>query len=227
MKRIASTLLALAIFAAAGCSSNDLGTGANTVDREFAKPASDVWDASVKSAQSMDLCLSTDDHDQLGGELVASRANGQEVRIWVRSMDEKRSRVSVRVEPGDRAFALMLYEKIAEKLGLGEAKAAFLGGNSAEGTYVMDLAVAMLTARRTLRSIEVTITEDEAHANWARVDGRQKDSTPVRVRIDRIEDQKLKVTFIAGNERSADHKAFAQRMKDEFDTRTQIKGASY
>jgi hypothetical protein len=202
-----------------------LGTGANTIDRAFSKPASDVWEASVKSAESMELCLSSDDHDQFGGELIASRANGLEVRIWVRSMDEKRSRVSVRVEPGDRALALLLYERIAENLGLGEAKAALLGGNSAEGVYVMDLGVAMLTARRTLRWVEVTITDHEPHADWAKIDGRTKDSTPVRIRIDRMDDRKVKITFIAGNERSDDHQAFARRMKDAFDT-VQIQGAS-
>ena len=34
------------------------------------------------------------------------------------------------------------------------------------------------------------------------------------------------VTFIAGNERGDDHKAFAQRMKDEFELMTQSKEAS-
>ena len=102
MKRVTPNRLAALLFLAAGCQSNDLGSGANTLDRAFSKPASDVWEASVKSAESMELCRSSDDHDAFGGELIANRANGQEVRVWVRSMDEKRSRVSIRVEPGDR-----------------------------------------------------------------------------------------------------------------------------
>jgi hypothetical protein len=215
-----------AAFLLASCQSNDLGSGANTVDRDFAKPAADVWKASVKSAEAMDLKVVGDAHDQFGGELVACRANGEPVRIWVKSVDDKHSQVSVRVEPGNHAMAVMLQEKIAAKLGLGEAKTALLGGNSVEGTYATDLVLATGAAKRTLRNLGVTITDEESHAPWARIDGRMKDSTPVRIRIDRIEDEKMKVTFIAGNERGDDHKAFAQRMKDEFELMTQSRESS-
>ena len=210
-----------ALLLAASCRSNDLGSGANTVDRDFAKPASEVWKASVKSAESMDLKIVSDAHDRFGGELVACRANGDPVRIRVRSLDDKHSQVSVRVEPGDHAMALMLQERIAGKLGLGEAKAALLGGNSTEGVYATDLVLAFGAARRTLKSLQVEILDEESHPEWARLDGRMKDSTPVRIRIDRLEDLKTKVTFIAGNEGSDDHKAFAQRMKDEYELMTQ------
>ena len=225
MKRL-SRLWIPAAFLLASCQTNDLGSGANTVDRDFAKPASDVWKASVKSAESMDLKIVNDAHDRFGGELVACRANGEPVHVWVRSLDEKHTQVSVRVEPGDHGMALMLQERIAEKLGLGEAKTALLGGNSVEGVYATDVVLAAGAARRALRSLGVTLTDEESHAPWARVDGRMKDSTPVRIRIDRIEDEKTKVTFIAGNERGDDHKAFALRMKEEFEIMTQARESS-
>jgi hypothetical protein len=226
MKRLSRVWIPAAFLLAAACQSNDLGSGANTVDRDFAKPASDVWKASVKSAESMGLTVVGDSHDQFGGELVACRANGDPVRVWVRSVDDTHSQVSVRVEPGDHSMALMFQERIAEKLGLGEAKAALLGGNSVEGVYATDLVLATGAARRTLKALQVTIKDEESHAQWSRIDGRQKDSTPVRIRIDRIEDEKTKVTFIAGNERGDDHKAFALRMKEEFETMTQTRESS-
>jgi len=226
MKRLLWTGIPALLLLAAACRSNDLGSGANTVDREFAKPAPEVWKASVKSVEAMDLKVSSDLHDRFGGELVANRASGEEVRVWVRSLDQKRSQVSVRVEPGDRPLAHLLQERIAEKLGLGEARSGLLGGNSTEGCYPMDLGTAMTTARRTLRSLQVTITDHESHAEWAKIDGRMQDSTPVRIRIDKVDEEKLNVTFIAGNEKSEDNKAFATRMKEEFETLTHVKGSS-
>jgi len=226
MKRLSRVWIPAALLLAAACQSNDLGSGANTVDRDFAKPAPEVWKASVKTAESMDLKVVGDAHDRFGGELVACRANGDPVRVWVRSVDDQHSQVSVRVEPGDHAMAVMFQERIAEKLGLGEAKAALLGGNSVEGIYATDLVLATGAARRTLRSLQVTLTDEESHAQWARLDGRLKDSTPVRIRIDRLEDEKTKVTFIAGNERGDDRKAFAQRMKEEYETMTKTQESS-
>jgi len=178
----------------------------------------------VETAESTELCLTIDDHDQFGGELVAGRESGPEVHIRVRSLDEKHSRVSVRVKPVALALASSLQERIAEKLSLGEARRLLLGGNVAEGVYRMDLDVAIWTARRALRTLEVTITTDEVYPEGARIDGRLKDSTPVRIRIDRTQDQKMKVTFIAGDERADDQQAFARRLKEEYESRTNIKG---
>jgi hypothetical protein len=226
MKRMVQAWMSVGVLLAAGCQSNDLGSGVNTVDREFTKPASIVWSASLKSVESMDLAVSSQAHDRLGGEIVARRGAGSLVRVWVKALDEKHSQVSVRVEPGERALATLLQERIAEKLGLGEARSGLLGGNSTDGVYCADLAVSMLSARRALRSLQVTITEDATHAQWARIDGRLKDSTPVRIQIDQVEDQKTKVTFIAGNEKSEDNKAFAHRMKEEYETIAEIKGSS-
>jgi len=224
MRPMSAILLVVALGA---CRSNDLGSGANTVDREFALSADDVWQASVKAAESMSLRISRNAHDKFGGEFVACRANGDEVRVEVRSLDERHSRVSARVEPGDRTLATMLQERIAEKLGLAEAKAALLGGNTVEATYTTDLGVALLSARRAFRALDVTLTDEETHAEWARIDGRLKDSTPVRIRVDQVEQCRMRVTFICGNARSDDHRDFARRMKDEYEAASTPKASSY
>ena len=223
MRRTIPALASAALLILGSCRENDLGTGANTVDREFSKPAHDVWKASVKSAEAMDLAISSDRHDEFGGELVASRANCNEVHVWVKSLGEKRSQVSVRVEPGDRALATLLQERIAEKLGLGEAKSGFLRGNSLEGTYATELSLSMLAARRTFRTLEVALTGEETHADWARFDGRRSDSTPVRIRMEQIDPAKVRVSFISGNEKSEDNKDFARRLKEEYEAASQLK----
>ena len=223
MRSTIPALASAAFLILASCRGNDLGTGANTVDREFSRPAQDVWKASVKSAEAMDLRISCETHDDLGGEIMASRANGDEVRISIRSLSEKSSQVSVRVEPGDPALATMLQERIAKKLGLGEARTGLFGGNSLEGTYDTPLILSMLAARRALRAVDVTLTGDETHADWATIDGRRPDSTPVRIRMDQVDPAKVRVTFIAGNEKSEDNKAFARRMKVDYEAASQPK----
>ena len=210
----AATLAALFL---TSCAGNDLGSGANTIDREYAKPASEIWSASLKSAESAKLTLRSERHDKMGGEIVACRANGDEVRIDVISLTENTSRVSVRVGPGDRNLASMLQERIAEKAGLGAAKTGPFGGNSLESTCVADFDASVTMARRTLSSLGVTATGEEMHASNATIDGRLKDSTPVRIRVEKADDQKIRVTFIAGNEKNDDNKQFAQKMKDEFE----------
>ncbi|MBI3856824.1 MAG: hypothetical protein HY293_14140 [Planctomycetes bacterium] len=220
MKQTLSIWLSASLLALLACGENDLGSGVNTVDREFSKTAPEVWAAAVKSTEKADLKISSDAHDKLGGELVACRAGGTEVRIWVKGLDERSSRVSVRVEPGDRALAIMIQERIAENLGLGEARAALFGGNSLEGTYATPPDLCLSSARRVFSTLKVTPTDEETHAAWSRIDGRLRDSTPVRIRFDKVDSSQTRVNFTAGNEKTEDNKAFVHRMKDEFELMT-------
>ncbi len=204
-----------------GCRGNDLGTGANTVDREYSKSAVDVCKAVLESAESAKLNVLSDKRDQLGGELLASRGDGKQVRIVVKSLSEKSSRVSVRVEPGDRDLANMLQERIAGQLGMGVATTGWwFGGNSLDATYHADLASCMISARRTLTALVQNSKDEEVHATWCQIDGRLKDSTPLRIRMEMVGDKKTRtqVRFIVGNTKSEDNLVFAQRMKDEFET---------
>lgn len=224
MKTAMLAILSTALAAGIGCRGNDLGTGANTVEREYARPAAEVWTAALKSAESADLRILNDRHDRLGGDLIAERGNGNSVRILVKSLDEKNSHVSVRVEPGDRDLANLLQERIAARVGLGEATTGIFGGNSLDGTYAADLDSCMTSARRVYLVLKVTATDEESHPTWSKIDGRLKDSTPVRIRMEKTDDACTRVTFIAGNSKSEDNKAFAQKMKDEFESTTRPGG---
>ena len=138
----------------------------------------------------------------------------------MKSLDERNSRVSVRVEPGDRALAIMIQESIAEHLGLGEAKAGIFGGNTLEGIYATSFDLCLHSARRVYLTLKVIPTDEEYHATWTRIDGRLRDSTPVRIRIEKFEGSQTRVIFTAGNENNEDNKAFVHRMKDEFEIMT-------
>jgi hypothetical protein len=225
MKNLISMILVLSIVPLSACRETDLGTGTNTVDREYSKPAPEACKAALQSAESADFKVLSDKHDQLGGELVVSRGDGKEVRILVKSLDEKSSRVSVRVEPGDRDLANLMHERIAGNLGMGTATAGWwFGGNSLDATYPTDLASCMTSARRTIVSLAQNSKDEVTHATWCQIDGRLKDSTPVRIKMERLEDKKTGVRFIVGNTKSEDNKAFAQKMKDEFETTTRPAG---
>lgn len=225
MRTLSLAMLGAALGSLAACHGHDLGSGVNTVDREFSRPVSETWTASVRTAEAADLKVWSDLHDRLGGELVAVRANGNEVRIRVASIDERSSRVSVRVEPGDRDLALMLQERIADRVGLGEAKSGLFGGHSIEATYAADLQGCGTSARRTFAVLRVTAIRDEVHAAWSQIDGRLRDSTPVRIRMEKEDDLKTRVIFIAGNEKTDDTQAFVRRMKGEFDATTRLEGS--
>jgi hypothetical protein len=220
MKSLKLTLTLGALAAAlTACRDRDLGTGVNTLDREYDKPAAETLKAAVKSVEAAGLKVESQPADQFGGDLVARRAKGDEVRVKVKSLDDHRSLVTVRVEPGDRDLAKLIHERIADHVGLGQAKAGVFGGNSLEGEYFSDPTSCLKTAKRVFEVLQVEPVSEESHATWSRIDGRLKGSTPVRMRMERSDTGKTRVEFIAGNDKNEDNKAFVWRMKEEFESK--------
>lgn len=216
MKRLIVTVSALAL-ALAACRERDLGTGLNTVDREYSKPVGDVWNAAVESVKSADMRIESESHDDLGGQIVARRADNTEVRIDIKSIDKNNTKVSVRAGPGDVDMANLIHERIADRMGLGEAKGGLFGGNSLEGDYNNNLQACINAARACYKALNITVTNEETHDAWAQVDGRRTEGqTPCRIKCEK-DDEKTHVTFIVGNDKSDDNKAFVQRLKEEFE----------
>lgn len=208
----------LALAALAACRSNDLGTGVNTLDRSYSKPAGDTWKAAVAAVEAADLRIERKSNDAMGGEIVARRADCNEVRISVKAQDDRNSTVAVRVDPGDRDLAAMLHERIADRLGMGKARSSLLGGGASDTVvYCCDLPESVRAARKAYAALDIGVTDEESHATWVRLDGRLKDSTPVQIRMEEKEGGKTQVVFIAGNTRNEDMKLIARRLKDEFE----------
>lgn len=219
------TVLVLTLSSGA-CRKNDFVAGPDTVNREYSRPASEVYKVALQSAESAGFTLRTETRDRLGGDFVATRDDGKEVRILVRSLDEKSSLVSVRVEAGDRDLAEGMQDRISGNLGIGNARTGWwiFGGDSIEAMYDSDLASCMDSARRTAAALAWNGKEEELHATWGQIDGRWRDSTPVRIKMERAEDGRTRVSFLVGNARSHDNRAFAQRMKFEFDSIALVAG---
>ena len=61
MKNLRMAAPALLALAAAACHHHDLGTGMNTVDREYARPVGKTWSASIHSAKGAGLDVFADE----------------------------------------------------------------------------------------------------------------------------------------------------------------------
>lgn len=203
-------------------SKKDWGTGLNTVERKYNKPATETYDAAVSALKAYDLTVDRDRHDEMGGEITGRRADGRKVNVKVDAIDKNNSRASVRVEPGDANLSQMIHEKMADKLGMGTAKSALLGGNTLDGYYDEDLKTAMEAAERTATKLGWTVVHKEFKDDEARVDARVEDSTPVSFKIERTNDKRGRthVTFVAGRGKTDQSKTLLSRMHDEFDRQT-------
>ena len=191
----------------------------NTVERRYGKPVDKVWDAAVAAVKSCELRIDTDRHDDLGGELIGRRADGHRVSITLSAVDKTSSRASIRVEPGNRELADVVHERIAEKLGIGEAKAAFLGGNTVDAVYPLDFPRALAAADRSAKALKFIVTGQETRDDGAQLDARTADSTPVRFKMTHASSPEgaTTVTFIAGHGKTDLSKTLIAQMKTEFD----------
>jgi Protein of unknown function (DUF3568) len=103
--------------ALASCKSSDIGTGINTVDRDYSASVKDAHEAALKTLQDDNLQIESDKADSLGANIVAKRgASDDKVLVDIKGKEKGKSSVSVRVQPGDKAQATMLQDHIEEKL---------------------------------------------------------------------------------------------------------------
>jgi len=123
-------ILLTAVLLSAGCepgapsvpATRDLGTGLNTVDREYARPPADLVEAALRALPALELKVESEKRDALGGEIVARRATGSKVTVVVKGAAPGTCSVSVRVDPGDRNLANLVHDRIALEPGGAEPK---------------------------------------------------------------------------------------------------------
>src|SRR5687768_17818731 len=78
--------------------SSDKGAVAEPLERQYGKPADKVWDATLSAMKSFDLRIDVDRHDELGGEIIARRADGRRVTANVASVDKTLTKVAIRAD---------------------------------------------------------------------------------------------------------------------------------
>ncbi len=225
MKHAIVGLVGTIVLAACGGAPETPGTSSDRsgpvepVERLYGKPADEVWNATLAAMKSFDLKIDVDRHDDLGGEIIARRADGRRVTANLASVDKTATKVAIRADRTSPEAASQLHERIADKLGLGEAKAALFGGNTLDGPYSTDFGGALAAADRACKKLGFIVTGREAHDTWAQLDARTADSTPLRFRMDRRDDPGAPTTvkFIAGRGKTDDSKRLVSQMKSEFE----------
>jgi hypothetical protein len=203
----------------------DYGTGLNTVDKKYAKPAPMVYDAAVAAVKHFDLEVEQNRGDSLGGEVVARRAGGDRVTVKVRSLDANTSSASVRVEPGNRNMAEMIHARMASEVGLGTAKTGWLGGgNVLSSTYAAALPACAAAAENACRKLNLNVTGRDVQPAEGHVEARSETSIPVRVNLTRKDETRTAAEFVAGSEKTPEGKALVERLKAEFDAQLAPRG---
>jgi hypothetical protein len=131
MKTTAMILATVFAVALSGCGKSDdelapkktdFGTGLNTIEKTYDATPPRLFEVVSSSLQSYGLIVDSDRHDDLGGEIMARRADGSKVTAKITARDEASSEVSIRVAPGNRNLAEMIHARIAEKVAALEAK---------------------------------------------------------------------------------------------------------
>src|SRR5438045_4394991 len=94
MKNVFVSLACAILLAACGGSPNPGGTSAEKdaaltpVERKYGMPANKVFDATLSAFKSMELRIDVDRHDDLGGEIIARRADGRRVTANLASLSK-------------------------------------------------------------------------------------------------------------------------------------------
>lgn len=227
-RRILPALPALLLLAV-GCgggpsdgptSQRDFGTGLNTLERKYAKPAGLVFDAAVAALKHFDLDVEQDRGDALGGEVIARRASGDRATIKVRLIDAHTSAAAVRVEPGNRHMAELIHQRIAAELGLDAARSGWFGGGNVESaTFGAPLAAAADAAEQACRALNLQVTARDVQPTTGRIEARSQTSIPVRIELARRDDARTDADIVAGASKTAEGKALVERIKADMAAR--------
>jgi hypothetical protein len=198
----------------------------NTVSRTYTKTMQELWPAILAALKDLDLRVVEDEHDALGGRLMAQRANKDSVIVEARSVDPRTLHVSVGVDPGDRNMAQIVQDRFAEQLagtgpnGGAARSTAPAAGPRVEGTYPQSLDACLAAARRTAEALKLTHLQEDVREGSARLEARHPQNGPVSFRMTRGGSNQTQVAFEAGSGGAAaaeDGRGFADRVKAEFE----------
>src|SRR5579862_4601413 len=222
MKSVAACVF-LTLFAACAASprkhsrSSDPGETLRVVDRDYGRPAAEVCQAAQAVLEALEFRIDDDRQGQRGGTLIARRGTGDRITVEVTAIDEYRSRVVVRVDPGTGTFASAIHGKLAERLGLATARTAYFGGNSAEGKYRCNLSRGATAAEQVIHTLQLELLSIDVREDAAMVDARDGEFIPIRIKLTRIDNETSKAVFTVGTKATSAARTTARRLKAEFE----------
>jgi len=193
---------------------SDLGTGLNTVERRYAKPASEVLKSAASALQALGLHPDGQKSDAFGGEITAHRATDDKIVITVKSIDESHASASVRVGPGNRNMANLVHEKMAAELGLQEPAAE---NNLVAGHYACELKICIGAAEKALRALKYDIVDRKNGEGSAEIRGRNEDSVPATFRLKKDTDGRTVVSIVTGAVKGGVEGERSDQLKAEFE----------
>ena len=131
MRRYLYALLAMSLLASVnGCVTTAVGGGPNVtagtysyLTREleviYGIPLADVWPRALAAVESLQLHIDRQIIDGLGGEIQARRADGTNVRVYLKPTGDHSTSVSVRVgDLGDREMSERVQRTIRQQVGI-------------------------------------------------------------------------------------------------------------
>lgn len=107
-----------------GCVVAAVGLGAGTIayvrgDLQAVESESidDVYDASLKALEELELRVTRKSKDALGAEIITYDAQDKKIRIKLKSVAEKTTELSIRIGVfGSETKSRLIYQKIRENL---------------------------------------------------------------------------------------------------------------
>jgi Protein of unknown function (DUF3568) len=232
-------LLSGALLLLGACKTSETKVEANSITKRYARPAPEVMSALTMALTSLDLRIEEDRHDALGGTMTAARANKDQVKVNVKSIDETSTQVTVAVGEGDRNLSDIIHSQIAKNLGTGTAKSSFYGGSRWEQVYDTSLARCIMAGERACEAGGFTVTNRDIHETVADMMARRGTST-VLLHFEAVpvpsvaqpgqapppvgggtmpsdKRSQVKVSFVVGTSRTEDNEETLQRLRNEFD----------
>ena len=189
------------------------------VERRVTRTPEEVSKATTEAIQELGMTVESDQHDALGGQLLAERAtpDKDKVIVWYKSVDPRSTKIAVKVGSGDTHLADLVQDHIAIHLGTGAAMVVPSVGAVAEGQYDQPVPQCTAALERALRNLKMDGIRSEMHDTWSLVNSRESDAIPVEARIERTMKDKTRVRIIAGSTQNQDNQVLADRVKAAFE----------
>lgn len=117
-----SAVLASFVIGTAGCVPLIIGAAAGvggyawvkgTLTKQFDTTAVQLYQATLKGLNELDLSVQDDEHDRLSAKIVSEFSNGKSIKININALTERVARIKIRVGIlGDKSKSEMILNSI-------------------------------------------------------------------------------------------------------------------
>ncbi len=127
MRIVKGSVLILVMTALTACSTVYSGTGGlssaaeynrltGNLTQEFSAPLDRVWKTTLEALEALELTVVQRTKDQLGGHVVAKRADGTDVEVSLRPRSLELTVVIIEVGRGDREASVRISQELERRL---------------------------------------------------------------------------------------------------------------